>query len=346
MQYIITVDGGTSNTRAYLWEGEEGENFRAQNARLMQGSSSPIGVQKTAEDGNNNALRLAVGRMLTELLNAAKLEEENISAVYVSGMLTSNVGLYELPHLTAPALLRDFSDGIYETILDEICREPIRFIPGLKNMNSDQVTLENLTDMDMMRGEETETLALIDELKSDTGMILILPGSHTKVVSVNEKGQITGCLTSMTGELLQLLTVHSIVADAVKRSFLMDGYLSEYLLAGCRACMEAGSFGRGAFLTRLNSTFITKGQRENASFLLGAVLANDIMAIKNSRLTKDMKDAKVLVSGKEPLAGALETLLKRVGGYPQATLYHPKTEGPLSGRGALLIHEDRERNSK
>ena len=339
MQHIITIDGGTTNTRAYLWEGEEGKDFRAGKARLMQGSSSPIGVQKTAEEGNNNALRLAVGRMLSELLNAARLKEEDVSAVYVSGMLTSNVGLYELPHLTAPASLRDFSDGICEITLDEIFREPIRFIPGLKNMNSDQVTLENLTDMDMMRGEETETLALIDELNSDTGMILILPGSHTKVVSVNANGQITGCLTSMTGELLQILTLHSIVADAVKRSFLAEGYLEDYLMAGCRACMEAGSFGRGAFLTRLNSTFITKGQRENASFLLGAVLANDIMAIRHSFLTKDMKDAKVLVAGKEPLAGALEILLKRVGGYPQTMLYQPKSEGPLSGRGALLIHE-------
>ena len=43
-QYIITVDGGTTNTRCILWD---------ENRRRIAQENRPVGVRNTAIDGNN-----------------------------------------------------------------------------------------------------------------------------------------------------------------------------------------------------------------------------------------------------------------------------------------------------
>lgn len=59
----------------------------------------------------------------------------------------------------------------------------------------------NFEAMDIMRGEEVESIALLEQYPRGKSYLLVLPGSHMKFVSVNTKGQITGCLTSISGEL-------------------------------------------------------------------------------------------------------------------------------------------------
>ena len=53
------------------------------------------------------------------------------------------VGLYELPHLIAPAGIVDFADGVREVLMEDIAPVPISFIPGLKNMKNEDVSLSN-----------------------------------------------------------------------------------------------------------------------------------------------------------------------------------------------------------
>lgn len=48
-------------------------------------------------------------------------------------------------------------------------------------------------------------------------MLFILPGSHNKFVSVDREGKITGCLTSISGELLASITNDTIIAKSVNR---------------------------------------------------------------------------------------------------------------------------------
>ena len=54
-QYIITVDGGTTNTRCILWD---------ENRRRIAQENRPVGVRNTAIDGNNRKLKQAVKECL------------------------------------------------------------------------------------------------------------------------------------------------------------------------------------------------------------------------------------------------------------------------------------------
>lgn len=325
-KYLITIDGGTTNTRAVLWNG------RAEHLHIVK---SQVGVKNTAESGTNSGLKQSVKQLIEDLLEWGNLTYQNIAGIYACGMLTSNVGLVEVPHLTAPAGEEDFVKHVKTVVLDEICPLPIHFIPGLKNMGG-EIHLGNLESMDIMRGEETETLALLDRYPAEEGRLIVLPGSHTKFVTVNKKGQLTGCLTSLAGELIEVMTRHTILADAVDRQFAPAAFDREMLIAGCRNTWSTG-LTRTAFLTRIVSQFVSSDPVKGASFLLGAVLAEDVTAVKTSRALEINPDMKVVIAGKEPLLTAFKDIFAEDGSFKDVQVCRPEDVGPLSGYGAYLV---------
>lgn len=332
--YIITIDGGTTNTRVYLW---------TKDGKTIDSRRDGTGVRDTAVDGNNQRLKQAVREMLVSLIQENKITWETVEAVYASGMITSDMGLFELPHLIAPAGVEEFGDGVKTVLLEDVCPRPICFIPGLKNREGKTLSLDNLGEMDMMRGEEAEALGLLADEGRGEPALVILPGSHTKMIAADSAGRLLGCVTSMTGELLELLTKHSIVADAVGRGYLKGSPDEKYLLAGYRYALNTGSFGRTAFLTRIASQFVSDDIRSCASFLLGAVLENDVAAVKSSRLLQGFQGCRVLIAGKEPLCSALACLLEQEGGFKKVSVIRCEKQVPLSGKGVLLIHKERNR---
>ena len=93
-QYIITIDGGTTNTRCILWD----------NRRNRVGEERrEVGVRNTAIDGNNERLKQAVKECLECLTRDNGVGWDRIHRIIASGMITSDVGLVVVPHLTAPA---------------------------------------------------------------------------------------------------------------------------------------------------------------------------------------------------------------------------------------------------
>lgn len=222
-RYILTIDSGTSNTRAVLWD--LGPPCRGH-------GKSGVGVRCTAADGHNGRLKEAVRGCLEELLRRNAASWEQVERVMASGMITADVGLVEVPHVTAPAGLEELSASLAPVLVPDVCPLPIHFIPGVKNRVSG-LSFETFEAMDIMRGEEVEACALIDRLGVRGEAVLVLPGSHTKFVSVGADGRIAGCLTTITGELLASIMHDTIIADSVKRTFVeTDTYRREMVLRG------------------------------------------------------------------------------------------------------------------
>ena len=163
--YIITIDGGTTNTRCILWD--QSRNKIAEEKRQ-------VGVRNTAIDGNNEKLKMAVKESLDALLDKNDLTYENIRRIIASGMITSDVGIVVIPHLSAPAGLDDLARATVAVDLPKICPIPVHFIPGIKNA-VDHISVENYEAMDIMRGEEVESIALMDRFFDGSPM----PVSYT-----------------------------------------------------------------------------------------------------------------------------------------------------------------------
>lgn len=327
-EYIITLDTGTTNTRASLW---------LKDGTFLGEERCEAGVRNTAVDGNNRYLKTEVGTCLKKLVGNQGLTFEQIDGVFASGMITSNVGLLEVPHLTAPAGAEDFAAQVRMAKLPEVCPVPIYFIRGLKNQLND---FHKLDKMDIMRGEEVETLALLEECPAGSSCLFILPGSHTKFVFTDENKKITGCLTSLTGELLETITRHTILADAVERSFVSKNtYRKDAVLCGYRAAKTQG-FGRAAFLTRIYRMFAEGEQKEQiwaANYLLGTVLWNDAAALRGAYPKEKADKAVGMIAGKEPFASGLYDVLSEDGYIKEIRRCDAKDGPSLSARGTFAI---------
>lgn len=275
-------------------------------------------------------IRLRMAGLLEQLLQNNSLSYDRIAGIYACGMITSKEGLAELPHLIAPAGMADFVRGLAKVELPDVAPLPIHFVRGLKNRDGGCLTLEEVEQMDVMRGEETETLALLDLFGNESGTLFALPGSHTKFVSVDADGNMIGCLSSLAGELLSAVTLNTILAGAVGKQFAGADYNREMLLAGYRTA-------RAAFSTRMLQMFIPSDEQDRASFLLGAVLENDVAAVKSSKALSVTRDMKLVIAGKEPLASALKLLFEEDGYFNKVEIYYPTQEKPMSGYGLYQI---------
>lgn len=324
--YVITLDTGTTNTRAYLW---------TISGELKGIERCEAGVRDTARSGTNAFLKNEIRKCLEKLVKNNQADFAQVEAVFASGMITSNVGVLEVPHLTAPASARQFAENVYRAEMPELCPVPIFFIRGLKNAIKDWNCLDG---MDIMRGEEVETLALLENCPCGKKYVFVLPGSHTKFVFVNERQEITACLTSMTGELLEVLSKNTILADAVERTFASkEDYCREAVLEGYRTAKKQG-FGRAAFLTRIYRMFGAGQKKEQSwasSYLLGTVLYNDAAALRS--MQDEVKGAEGIIAGKAPFLDGLLDVLQEDELLESVRPYEAEDHIPLSAKGAFSV---------
>ncbi|MEX2942475.1 2-dehydro-3-deoxygalactonokinase [Serratia fonticola] len=295
--YIITIDTGTTNTRVCAWQDE----------RLLAEAACPIGVRDTAISGSTATLMNGVREAVQEAKNLAAIPAAERVVYLSSGMITSNVGLCEIPHLLAPAGLGELAQGMVCANLPEIAEEPIWFVPGIRNHDS-AVTLGNAEQMDMMRGEETEAIGVLASLDIHGPALIVLPGSHSKFVKIDAQDRIEGCVTTLGGELLDVITRHTILANSLDRQFAQE-IEAPALLQGANQCRQTG-LSRTCFSVRVLDMFSQLTLNQKANVLLGAVLQDDLQAVKNSEAFTVTPDTHVVVCGKDTLKFAFATLIE------------------------------------
>lgn len=325
--YIITIDSGTTNTRAFLWNDDR---------RVVARAKREVGVRNTAIDGNNRKLREGVKDCIHEVLSKSGLGESDLKSVLASGMISSNVGLVEIPHCVAPVGIGDLAAAAKQVSLPEVCSVPITFIPGVKNA-VETVDLTNFESMDIMRGEEVESAALMEIFSQGREYLFLLPGSHMKFVSVNAGGKITGCLTSISGELLSCITNDTIIADAVNRKFASaETYDRQMVLLGYETARKTG-IGRACFSARILSQFSGQSSEMLSNYILGVALQSDVTSIRNSGALTVGPQTEVVIAGNMPVQQAISDILEYDGYFRNVHAYVPQSDIPLSALGAWTI---------
>lgn len=281
---ILLMDMGTSNTRLFLFDGQT----------VLDTEKGAFGAGSTLSEGRA-FLEASVKRLIGTVLSRNNLDEDNILHIVASGMASSELGICEVPHLAAPATLRDLVDGIKTVKVEGITKIPFCIVPGVRKNNADG-EIE-----DMMRGEETETFGICNLMEVEGNAVLVLPGSHNKILVLDENGAICDFVTCMSGELMSAVSGHTILRGAVSYDYVLD---EEALREGAAFAKE---FGLGAALFRVR--VLTKRQEVNpdaiSSFFSGAVLSAD------AELAKDYakQGRTVYVGGKESLRHALAVLI-------------------------------------
>jgi 2-dehydro-3-deoxygalactonokinase len=303
--WAVALDGGTTNTRARLVDIATGE-IRATARR-------GVGVRDAvlAKPGGGSPLEHAVREALAEVVQAAAGIEPDL--IVAAGMLSAEVGLTTVPHVVAPASLDDLARGAVQRLLPAITPQPIVFVPGVRTPPA--AGDDGWASADVMRGEECETLgAWMHVTRSDPPrarsarhQAFLWPGSHTKLVAVDQAGRIVRSQTTLAGELMQALARHTLLAASLPTE-LPDDPDPEAVAAGARL-VERDGLGRAAFLVRIAALGDALPPRARSAFLLGAVVADDVAHLARHAIFQE--GPTVWVGGRQPLRALYSALLAR-----------------------------------
>ena len=177
---FVAVDWGTSSFRSWLMSAAGG---------VLAESRGSEGMLHCAGSGFAPVLRE----------HLEKLGAPEKIPVVICGMAGARQGWVEAPYLHTPTRL----DALHEGAVSVDADTDVRILPGIAQAHAERP--------DVMRGEETQLLGVIDP--GFSGLVCI-PGTHSKWVKI-ETGAIVEFATYMTGELFSVISQHSILAHAV-----------------------------------------------------------------------------------------------------------------------------------
>lgn len=294
---LILIDCGTTNTRIRIVD----KNLRKSISTLKLN----VGVKNSAIEKNNNNLKTAIEEGIHKILEKNFLKPNEIGYIIASGMITSNLGLKEVPHIVAPAKLDDFARSI---VKDRVAGIVCYFIPGLKNADiHENSTLEDIKKMDIMRGEEVEVFGLLNQIDEAGNGLIILPGSHTKYVSVDRNKKLLSCFSTLGGELIQAVQSGTIISSSLKNGLIKEIDLGS-LEDGYNATISEG-ITRALFRIRLLDLYSSFTENQRANFLLGSIIHEDIQGLKY--YLKNRKIDWIIVGGSKFLKEGMAFLLSK-----------------------------------
>lgn len=307
MNCYIVLDGGTTNTRLYLVR-----------EKALDTEKIPVG---SGNAENKERLRIAIRQGIDDLLKRNRMGELDVHCILASGAITSELGFYPVPHICVPAGIAELHQNMHRIQFPDITIIPFVFIPGVR-VNSDDLLLA-----DMMRGEETELFGLLEEPEPDC--LYVLPGSHNKLVTVDNSKKICSIQTMLTGEMLAALSQHTILKAAVDMGYAQ--IQEESLLQGYECCEKLG-MNQALFKVRVMKNLFAGTDNTAYSLFLGIVLYNDVKSI----LACDVK--KIIVGGQSRMQHALARLLKDKAFVPVICAEEQQVRDSVV-RGAIRIYE-------
>ena len=311
MTCYITVDGGTTNTRVSLLDdGEVKDTVRI-----------PLGAKANGE--NRGVLDTAVKGAIKDILGRNGLMESDVAQILAAGMVTSEMGLFPTAHIKAPAGIAELHKAITRCTLPHITSIPFSFVTGVKTVG----TLENT---DLMRGEESELYGLFDTPPCNA--VVILPGSHSKIIRTDEKGRILSFQTMLTGEMLAALSSGTVLSQSID---LKEGVLDKTALLAGYSYAEAHGLNAALFKVRVNRLSFGASHSEAYSFFLGAVLHGEIRAV-----LADCPKA-VYIGGRAEIKEATATLLEALASVSVFPLSDAAVNASTA-KGLLKIYEYQE----
>lgn len=253
----FAMDMGTTNTRVWLCEKKQ----------IIDSRKEPFGARNRKLNGKADLFE-RLRNLLCGLLQANGLSEADIECIITSGMSGSEIGILEVLHEELPMDVYRESTRLHVASIPEITNIPFWFVPGLKKLCGETLS-------DIMRGEETEVFGILPYLPNTESAVIVLPGTHNKIIRVNKQGEITDFQTTMSGEILDITVTQSILSGSVSHRFAIS---EADVLKGAA---YADTYGLHAALFRVR-VMEKNGISSDllSSFLCGAVIGEDVKTIR------------------------------------------------------------------
>ena len=316
-QCAIFVDAGTTNSRVWLVRGEE----------ILATVEAQVGVRDTAKDGSSVRLRSTLRGLIEQV--RAEVPAAMPVCVAAAGMITSSLGLAEVPHLVAPAGIAELAAAVRTFEFPDVTELPVLLVPGVKSGQM-PCELATVAAADLMRGEETLCTGLMRlEIASAPATVLNL-GSHWKAIQLDAQGRIAASVTSLSGELVYAAQTQTILASAVPHERPANVNF-EWVEAGMREQRHSG-LARALFCVRLLEQSKQGSADDRLSFLIGAFIAADLDALT----ARGILAGSVVIVGSGGLADAWRHALETVGIQSQIISGEQSERALLAGLRGII----------
>lgn len=274
---FAVIDCGTTMTRIYIVNEEK---------KIIASGRKKVGVRDTSITGSRDALRNGVTELFFQILSENNIPDKDVEFAIASGMITSEIGLIEIPHLVAPVGLEELADGI-EKIEDQAVLpigRPVYFVRGIRNDYPIPAKAQDLRQVDFMRGEEVQCIGIMASRNIPRPGNLVALSSHTKIMHINEKGKVVASSTTISGQFYEaILNSTSIGKSVMPTDEPSGGYSWEEMIRIATECVRHAGLGRAGMMTRFLQVLMKTSSQERQTFLDAAIAADDLNAFHEMR---------------------------------------------------------------
>ena len=276
--YFITIDCGTTNSRVYIVDEKGGVHAKA---------TRHVGVRNTSMTGSRECLETGLRECIAEAIEKSGIDPKEFRAILSSGMITSEIGLKEIPHLMAPcdtAMLAANLTKVEDVRLTDF-DIPVYFVRGIKNAMPEKVEdpFALVGTLDFMRGEEAQVAGLLAEKKLELPATLVVLSSHTKFIPIDEKGRILGSLTTTSGQVRAAILKETFVGKSVEQpegaEDEPEDYFDPAIVGQAARWIRDGGILRAMMLPRFLDVLLDTQWYQRKHFFEALVAAEDMLSI-------------------------------------------------------------------
>lgn len=310
---LIALDWGTTSLRAYkLAAGAVVLEQRALSSGIMQlPKTSRVINGGECADGFELAFDEACGDWL---------DAQPDLPVIACGMVGSAQGWREAAYCETPANVAHLGNSLQTLV--SLRGKRVHIVPGV---------IQRSRLPNVMRGEETQVLGVLQNLPVDAGddLLIGLPGSHSKWVEVVD-GCITHFDTFMTGEVFAVLSEHSILGRTQQQGAAFDGQAFD---RGVQVALSAdGELGVLSTLFSARTLGLTGelAPTAQADYLSGLMIGHELAALATvqRRRRNNTNLPSIILIGNAQLCARYSRALDACG-FAQVTLAEQATERGL-----------------
>ena len=306
---IATIDCGTTNSRVYVVD---------ESGKVLGRASRKVGVRDTAISGNNQALKEGLRDAFKDALIESGTRENEIRCILSSGMITSELGLMEIPHMWAPcsvdalAAHTQLVSGL-DVFPNAI---PVYFVPGIKNPYSSTSTMSDVQTLDFMRGEETQMAGLLAASAIPLPGIVVILSSHTKFTPLDENGRILGSVTTLSGQLYEAIIRETFVGKSVRSEDDFDDgdYFNPAVVDVACECIESSGLLRSLMFPRFLDTLLHVPWYDRRLFAESLLAAEDMRALPQAKAMSRSTGMAYVLVGLKRRCRIYEHLLRKDAG--------------------------------
>lgn len=305
-QLIVAIDCGTTNSRIYVVD---------ENGNVISKVSQEIGARDVSIHGDKQVLKYGLRELFDRALREAGTSTAEIHCILSSGVITSEIGLVELPHLWAPCSIDTLAANI--TLVKDLDvfppSIPVYFVRGIKNFyDPSKISMRDVWTLDFIRGEETQVAGLLENRGVKLPVIIIILSSHTKLIPIDGEKRILGSFTTLSGQLYNAVLKETVVGKSVRSEDDFDdtSYLNPDVIDMAHDVVMGSGLQRGLLCVRLLDILVHTRWYDRKLFTEALFAAEDMSTLHQAWEHMDLYGTSFIIIGAKRRCLIYEHLLK------------------------------------